>query len=37
MDMEFENVNPTSQNFVPSNINHVNLILFGNKKNIIHP
>jgi hypothetical protein len=32
MDMEFENVNPTSQNVVPSSVNHVNRILFENRK-----
>jgi hypothetical protein len=37
MSMEFENVNPTSQNVVPSNVNHVNLIIFENKENRINP
>jgi hypothetical protein len=37
MKMKFGNVNCTSQNVVPSNVNHVNLIYFENRKIRINP
>jgi hypothetical protein len=31
--MEFENINSTSQNVLPSNVNHVYILVFENKEN----
>jgi hypothetical protein len=37
MNMEYGKVNPTNQNVVPSDVNHVNLICFESSENRINP